>query len=193
ALAPFFRSAASRAGETPAESAPPQPVAVSRAVVPVQAAPDTGWASLVDIEGPSSLSERSSAAKPPEAGPQSRRMKPRAITAIAVGVLLLGALLAWAIVFKLKTPDGTIVIEGLPDDAVVEVDGAKATITRPGDGKPVTVSAVPGTHKVRVVRDGVELTAEEVTLAAGGRPPIRVDIEPLPAKGQAVAKSGGDP
>ncbi|MBX9578894.1 MAG: protein kinase [Gemmataceae bacterium] len=106
------------------------------------------------------------------------RKRPRwAIPVGVAGAVLLVVLVAVAGgVFKAKTKDGTIVVENVPADATVEVDGETVTLTR--NGETVTVSAVQdGERKVKVVRSGVEVWSKDVTVKLGGEP-IRVRLEP---------------
>ena len=52
---------------------------------------------------------------------------------VATGTVLLGLVAAWAGgVFKLATKDGTIVLQDLPDNAEVLVDGEKVAVALPG-------------------------------------------------------------
>ena len=57
------------------------------------------------------------------------------------GVLLAGLGIAWATgVFKVKTKDGIIVLEDLPDKAEVLVDGEKVTVKFPDGGGPAEIA-----------------------------------------------------
>jgi hypothetical protein len=72
-------------------------------------------------------------------------------------------------VFKVKTADGTIVLENLPADAEVLVDGAKV-IVKWGDGrKTAQISVAPGRHKIAATKDGVTVIGEEVEIKDGDR------------------------
>jgi serine/threonine protein kinase len=105
---------------------------------------------------------------------------------LGVGVLLLVLLGMWASgVFKVKTPDGTIVLENLPPNAEVLVDGEKVTVTWGGDGKKAEIHVKPGTHTIVASRDGVTVVGEEVEIADGGRKVLSAKLEPArvaPAK-----------
>ena len=115
-----------------AGSVSPQPV-TSRTPVPVppgktlqeKASPQAARESLVELKE----TERSDVAAPAIAAPQ--RQRPRWMwPAVAAGVLLLGLVVAWAAgVFKVKTKDGVIVLENVPADALVEVDGERIKVT----------------------------------------------------------------
>jgi len=83
---------------------------------------------------------------------------------MAAGVLLVGLSIAWAAgVFEITTKDGVIVLEKVPENAVVEVDGERVTVT-PVRGEPVKIETRPGTHRVVVNVGGKVLLAENLTL-----------------------------
>ena len=104
---------------------------------------------------------------------------PRAWWASA-GLLLLGLVVVCAaVVFRIKTRDGVIVVENVPEDAVVEVDGDKVTIT-PVKGEPVRIEAPPGEHRVVVERGNDLLMGESVTLESGKT--CSLSVRKIPAK-----------
>jgi formylglycine-generating enzyme required for sulfatase activity len=67
---------------------------------------------------------------------------------------------------KVKTRDGVIVVENVPENAVVEVDGDTVMIT-PVKGEPVRIEAPPGKHYVVVKRGDDLLMGQSVTLESG--------------------------
>jgi serine/threonine protein kinase len=108
---------------------------------------------------------------------------------IGVGLLMFGLLGMWASgVFKVKTKDGTIVLENLPADAEVLVDGAKVWVSWGDGGKEAHISVKPGTHKIEATKDGIKVIGEEVEIDAGERRPLVVRLEPAPLPGQADPK-----
>ena len=163
-----------------AGSVSPQPV-TSRTPVPVppgktlqeKASPQAAWESLVELKE----TERSDVAAPAVAALQrqrSRWMWP----AVAAGVLLLGLVVAWAAgVFKVKTKDGVIVLENVPADALVEVDGERITVT-PAVGKPIKIEAPAGKHEVAVKRGNDVFLGESVTVESGKPLKLMVRLEP---------------
>ncbi len=163
-----------------AGSVSPQPV-TSRTPVPVppvktlqeKASPQAAWESLVELKE----TERSDAAAPAVAALQrqrSRWMWP----AVAAGVLLLGLVVASAAgVFKVKTKDGVIVLENVPEDALVEVDGERITVT-PVVGKPIKIEAPAGKHEVAVKRGNDVFLGKSVTVEAGKPLKLMVRLEP---------------
>ena len=94
---------------------------------------------------------------------------PRAWWAAVVAVLLLGFVIAWAVVLRVKTSNGMIELVNLPRDAEVLVDGEVVAVTWPGGGKPAVVSVTPGKHKIVVKKDGIETSGDEVTVRANGK------------------------
>jgi hypothetical protein len=80
-------------------------------------------------------------------------------------------------VFKVKTADGVIVLENVPENAVVEVDGEKVTVT-PKDGEPVKIEAQPGKHGVLVKRGADVLLGDSVTIESGKQLKLTVRLEP---------------
>jgi serine/threonine protein kinase len=196
-----------------AGSVSPQPV-TSRTPVAVppgktlheKASPQAAWESLVELKE----TERSPhVGAPAIAAPQ--RQRPRWIwPAVAAGVLLLGLVVAWAAgVFKVKTKDGVIVLENVPADALVEVDGERITVT-PAVGNPIKIEAPAGKHEVAVKRGDDVILGKSVTVESGKPLKLMVRLEPpaAPEPGKtspppaaetslgtatAVAKQGDEP
>ena len=109
---------------------------------------------------------------------------PVALCALALSGLG-GAYFAGA--FKLKTPDGTVLIDNVPNGAEVTVEGATVTVTRKGE--TVTVGEVPADgrgHRLRISKGGAELFAQDVTVKVGGEL-VRLRYEPGPVAPQAPA------
>ncbi len=96
------------------------------------------------------------------------RLGARAWWALA-GLLLLGFVVAWGLVIRVKTANGMIELVNLPKDAEVLVDGEEVAITWPGGGKPAVVTVTAGKHKIMVKKDGLEISGDEVTVQAAGR------------------------
>ena len=136
------------------------------------ARPAAVWESLVDT-GRSGL-DRADAPR------VSKTRRPRWVwPSVAAGVLAIGLIVALALgVFKIKTKDGVIVLENVPADAVVEVDGDKMTIT-PAEGERLKVSVQPGKHGVVVKRGNDVLMGESVTLESGKSQTLKVRLIPV--------------
>jgi serine/threonine protein kinase/formylglycine-generating enzyme required for sulfatase activity len=158
--------------------------------------PSERWKSLIDTPKLSrSLTSRSAIRKP-------RRQPPWMWPSVAVSVLLLGLVTAWASgVFSVKTKDGVIVLQGLPDKAEVFVDGEKVNVTWPGGGSPAEITVPPGKRGVQVKKDGFQVFGPElgvVSVASGEKTPLTIRL--VPARDArsghgglgAVAESGKD-
>ena len=112
---------------------------------------------------------------------RTREPRPHAWWA-AVGLLLLGFVVAWACgVFRVKTKDGVIELVNLPKDSEVLVDGEKVAVTWPGGGEPAVVTVNPGKHKIKVKKDGIETSGDEVTVGVDSKEKFTVRFVP-PAK-----------
>jgi formylglycine-generating enzyme required for sulfatase activity len=98
---------------------------------------------------------------------------------VASGLLLVLAGLWAAGVFKLRTKDGTIVVEDLPADAEVLVDGEKVAVKLSGDGRRIEVQVAPGKRTLEIKAAGFKMETREVSLASGERQPIGIRLEPL--------------
>jgi formylglycine-generating enzyme required for sulfatase activity/serine/threonine protein kinase len=109
---------------------------------------------------------------------------------LGAGVLLLVLLGMWAsgvFTAKVKTQDGTIVLENLPADAEVIVDGEKVTVGWQNGGKQAEIRVKAGTHKVEIKKDGISVDGKELTLRDGEREIFTVRL--LPEKREAKAKA----
>ena len=94
-----------------------------------------------------------------------------AAAAVLVGVLVAGTL-------RVKTTVGTIVVEHVPADAKVEVDGQTVTLTRNGDVVTVTPSGA-GRYRLKAVVGGKEVWADEAVVTLGGEP-VHLTVVPPP-------------
>jgi serine/threonine protein kinase len=117
------------------------------------------------------------------AKPVAKR-KPFLLAGVAAAVLL-GLVGLWAGgVFKVKTKHGTIVLENVPADAEVIVDGGEV-MYKSSDGKTVEIRLTAARkHPLAVKKDEVTIFGEEVEIDAGDRRIITVHWEP-PARPRA--------
>ena len=119
----------------------------------------------------------------------TRRVKPLLFAAVATGAVFLGLLLWAGGVFKVKTKDGTIVLENLPPDADVTVDGGTVSVTSSdGNTFEVRVDATKKKHRVGVKQEGFKVFGEEVVVDAGGRKSVLVRLEPKENPAEGVPK-----
>jgi serine/threonine protein kinase len=197
ALAPFFKKANAiaralnqelsqvgqpeRRPESPARVSVPTQPATSLAPAPAPpakkpttpAAPETRWESLIEFKETEPLREPAPAVK------KKVVEKPRWLwQAAAAGILvmaLLAGFAAWQL--RVKTPNGTIVLENVPADASVEVDGKKITVTPTGT-EPLKIEIQPGEHGVLVKRGKDVLLGESVTIESGKHFKLTVRLDP---------------
>ncbi len=115
----------------------------------------------------------------PKGKPAKKRRRP--ILAAVAGCLLLAALalLLATGAFRVRTKDGVIVLENVPADAEVLVDGDKVTMKLAAGGKLIEIQALPGKRTLEIRAAGFKIETQEVTLAAGERKPIGIRLEPL--------------
>ncbi len=141
-----------------------------------------GWKSLIDLgDSDGQLIRPSPATRPGEAGPSPIWKKPPVVAAVGGGILLLGALLAWMVAggpVRVKTEKGTIVLENLPENAAVTVDGGRITVDHPGSPSATVVVDADKKHSVRVTIGPTVLVSEEVTIEVGGRKVLTARLEP---------------
>jgi hypothetical protein len=117
----------------------------------------------------------------------------------AVGVGVAGLLLAFAGlwaggVFRVKTADGTIVVQVNEPDADVVIDGERVKVTTRGE-EPIEIRKPAGKHTLEVEKGGFKAESRELTLTAGGREPVTVRLERAadprpPAQWQALIAPG---
>lgn len=145
-----------------------------------QSEPADVWGSLTEGSSTSIAPRKSGVVRKPRAATAGERTSQKKWLiggGVAVGVLLMVLLGMWTSgVFKVKTKDGTIVLENLPDDAEVLVDGETVTL-KAGEGKTITITAGKK-HQLQVKKEGFKVFGKEVEIDAGGRRPIRVSLQP---------------
>jgi formylglycine-generating enzyme required for sulfatase activity len=104
--------------------------------------------------------------KPPVAKPSSKRKW--LIGGIAAGLLMIGLLGLWASgVLRVKTPEGTLVVEVNVPNPDVYVDGGQVTVSWDEGGKKAEIRVEPGTHEVKVTKDGFTVFGRKVALSDG--------------------------
>jgi hypothetical protein len=102
------------------------------------------------------------------------------------GVALLLVSLGFG-VLRVRTPEGTIVLQDLPADAEVVVDGEVVTL-KAGDGQPVEIRvAARKKHQLQVKKDGFKVFGQELAIDAGNRRTITVRLEQEAAAGREAA------
>jgi formylglycine-generating enzyme required for sulfatase activity len=111
--------------------------------------------------------------------------------AIAGGVLLIGLLGSLASgVFRVKTPEGTLVVTVNLPNPDVYVDGKKMTVRWEKGGKKAEIRVSAGTREVEVTKDGFAAFGERVALSEGGTRLLEARLEPQP---RVETSPGGPP
>ncbi len=107
---------------------------------------------------------------------------PRDRFLVASGAAALFALLLCGVLFSMRTPDGTLVVEISDPEATVQVLDArgKLLIEQKAGTEKVEISVVPGKGKLCVVKNGVKLLTKEFSLVSGGRETINARLIPPP-------------
>jgi serine/threonine protein kinase len=101
---------------------------------------------------------------------------------IAAAAAALAGIVLFGVSIMLHTPDGTLVVEVSDPEAtiqVLDVQG-KVVIEQKAGAEKVEISVVPGKGTLRVVKHGVEVFAQDFTLASGGKETIHAKWEPKP-------------
>ncbi len=126
--------------------------------------------------------------------PQAKR-RSLVIGAIAAGAAFVGLLLLWSIVATLRTHQGTLVVEVDEPGASVQVLNDEGTVVVSGvsDADPLKFSIDPGSHRLRVEKDGFTFFAQDFTLERGTRQVIRARLEPVPAQPGTVRLTVNQP
>ena len=104
---------------------------------------------------------------------------------LPIGAAFLGVLiLLAALVVKLKTKDGTLVVTVNEPDAQVEVlnEEGKVEISQKGGNETISISVDPGKHRLKVTKDGFTVFGQDIEIAAGGKQPITAKLMPLNEK-----------
>jgi len=110
--------------------------------------------------------------------------------AIGLATAAVFLLVAWAVVVRIRTPQGTLVIEVSEPGAQVEIldPNGVVEITRHAETGPLTITVDRGRHRLRVKKDGFELYVTDFTMVSGGEEVIAATLVPLetePDRGMA--------
>lgn len=171
---------------TPAELAPEVPLALSELIMNLLARDPAGRPESAD-DVARSLDQLARPAPPGTPAAARHRNVPLLAGA---GLLIFALLVLWATgVIQVRTPEGTIVLEGLPPDARIEVDGSAGRVTYQAEASTFDVQVAPGERQLLITAPGFAIKTQEVTLTPGERKPIRIRLEPL-VPAQQPAQSG---
>ena len=151
-----------------------------------KARPEPQWESLIELK------ETEPAKVPaPDVAVLKRPIPRWLLPAVAAGVLVLGLVVAWGVILRVKTANGMIELVNLPKDAEVLVDGEEVAVTWPGGGKPAVITVTAGKHKVMVKKDGTEISGDEVTVQAEGKEKFTVRFVPPTKPPHELPKDDG--
>lgn len=117
-----------------------------------------------------------------DAGSRIAKKKPLLLgIALSAAALLL---ILGAVIFKLKTPAGTLVLEVNESDAVVQVmdEQGKVEITRRDEKGLLSITVEPGKHRLKVEKDGFQFFTRDFTMEANGQQSIKATLIPLENK-----------
>jgi formylglycine-generating enzyme required for sulfatase activity/Tol biopolymer transport system component len=101
--------------------------------------------------------------------------------AVAVGLGFLAVLLG--IILKMKTAEGTLVVEISEPNVTVQVlsEEGKIQIERKGQKETLTIGVDPGKHRLRVEKDGFQVFAQDFAIKSGGQDTIKAKLQKVPA------------
>jgi serine/threonine protein kinase len=176
----------SAAGFMPTQPATPVDAPVPRTSSRT-GADGVAWESLIEIKDDEPLVDvvKPRPAKPkPSAAEEPIRRPPWGWLSVAAVALLLGLFAVWAVVLRVKTSNGIIELVNLPENAEVFVDDGEVRVAWPEGGKFGVITATAGKHKIKVKKDGLETSGEDVTVQAGDnvRSPFGFFRSPVPAR-----------
>jgi WD40 repeat protein len=131
----------------------------------------------------------------------AKRAHGRAWAIAAVLLLLLGGLAVTeatgvtnvrefvATVLRIRTPEGTLVVEVDDPQINVTIDGEEVTLSKVG---PHEIRLSPGRHQLQATKDGAPVRSEWVTITRGGKQVVKVGFEGKPeAAAEAAARLPG--
>ena len=92
-------------------------------------------------------------------------------------------------VFRIKTPDGTLVVKVDDPKVKVQIDGDTVVI---GGAGPQEVRLRAGSHRVKAIKDGKPVRDQLVTITQGGKEIVNIEFEPaLENLGAATVRPSG--
>ncbi len=206
ALKPFFKAGTLGAvGSKPEVSQPGQSVAARAESMPAEPAENlppatlttskktTGtpheapmWDSLIDLR----QTESASAKTNPSVDGAGRRSSSWMWPAVAAGILITAFFVAWAVVIRIKTKDGDIVLKNAPDQSEVIVDNGTVKVQPPGGGAPTEITPLPGGQGLKVKQGRTEESGNDMTVREGGNKGTNVRIEPPVARAPEKGDQG---
>jgi formylglycine-generating enzyme required for sulfatase activity/predicted Ser/Thr protein kinase len=181
--------------KSPTASPPPSQIATVVRAAPPAAAVRTAFDDLEVAPRPIAVVKKAKQSRVAKAPPPWKKWP--ILAGAAAGILLAGLLLLWAVgVFKVKTPDGILVVEVNEPNAEVFVDGARMTVSWNDGGTKAEIHVKPGSRKVEVKKDGFSVDGKELTVKDGDREVFTARLvpdEPRMAKADAPPEKSPPP
>ena len=129
----------------------------------------------------------------PEVKSGSMFSRPALLGLLAAG--LLGVVILAAVLIKMQTKDGTLIVEVDQPDAVVQVldSEGKVEISQKGGVGKITINVDAGKHRLKVEKDGFAVFGQEFELEKGGKKEITAKLEPNQPAQVAVVSGTVEP
>ena len=121
---------------------------------------------------------RKKAARPKAASIRAGEKKRNSIFG-ALAAAVLGLIVVATVIVKMRTKDGTLLVEINQPDAAVQVlsDEGKIEISQPGGTGMLSISVDPGKHRLRVEKAGFAIFTKEFSIESGGTQSIKAILE----------------
>jgi serine/threonine protein kinase len=102
-----------------------------------------------------------------------------------------GLLFLFGLVITLTTREGTLVLEVTEPNAKIEIDGQlqNVQVTRADGRETITIGVEPGTHQLKVQKDGFSIYTDKFEIGWGGTKSIKAELKPLNAKPEVELSS----
>lgn len=98
---------------------------------------------------------------------------------------VLGTVLLLGLVLRVKTAEGTVVLDVDQPDVSVYVNGREIEIRVAGEKAPIQIKVMEGKHELQVKKDGFETVTRKFSYRKGDKVVVQVRLELKQARGQA--------
>ena len=113
---------------------------------------------------------------------------------VGIGILLLLAFTGLlGVILTIKTANGTIEIEGMPEDGDVLVDGNRVEIAWNKGAERAEIAINPGTHQLKVLVKGVLVQGETVVIQPDKKTTVTIKSKGLPTMAAVPLKPSLSP
>ena len=118
------------------------------------------------------------------------------LPSVAVGLLLVGFIVASAVIIRVRVKDGAIVVKNVPEQGIVSVAGGKITLKLPAQRDAVEITSAPNGRGVNVKNGDTSATGEKVNIETTDGKGISAAFEPelatRPAENETNESRGPD-